>query len=317
MIKTELSLCLMAIIILTGICLAGKDSKDFPKLTGPYLGQKPPGKTPVVFAPGIVCTNGKEMMFGFFKKDSIFIFERIMPDFDKDWIYAPLYRTESKNGEWTKPRQSKNTGKPWFHAYPDAPEGTEIFFAWRKNLDGSGPTFDIDLWKVVKTSSGWLPPQRLSPSVNTDGFDSWPSVADDKTLYFFSNRKGGFGKSDLYRSKPQHGEYRAVENLGKFINSSLNDHDPFIAPDERYLLWCSDRPGGYGGNDLYIAYKQENGEWTGPFNLGETINTSANETRPYVTGNGRNLFFVRDVNSSRDIFWVDAKIIEKLRPYNL
>jgi len=306
---------LIIYLLLTATISINTDQESsFPKLTGPYLGQKPPGMTPEVFAPGIVCTGGREMMFGLFRDDSLLFFERISKDFDKDWIYAPVYRTEIKNGEWTEPQKSEISGRPWFHAYPDAPEGTEIFFAWRRNLDGSGPHKDIDLWKAVKTSDGWLSPQRLEPPVNTDRFDSWPSVSDDKTLYFFSSREGGLGKTDLYYSKLQHGEYHKVKNLGKDINSELNDHDPFIALDEIFLLWCSDRTGGYGGNDLYIAYKQDNGQWIGPFNLGETINTPANETRPFVTRNGRYLFFVRDDDhGSRDIFWVDAKVLKGLR----
>jgi hypothetical protein len=281
------------------------------------MGQKPPGKTAEVFAPAVVSTDAMEVMFGFFNNDSLFFFERAESDFDKDWIHIPVYRTEMKNGVWTQPQECEITGEPWVHAYPDAPAGTEIIFPWTKELDGSGPPLDVDMWRVVKTSDGWLPPQRLGPPVNTDKFDSWPSLALDKTLYFFSNRDGGFGRSDLYRAEWRDGEYREVENLGKVINSEFHDHDPFTAPDGSYLLWCSDRSDGYGGNDLYIAYRNSDGQWTGPFNLGKNINTSANETRPYVTGNGRYLFFASDANGGLDIYWVDAGFIKELKPEEL
>ena len=286
---------------------------DFPVLKGPYLGQPPPGDKPEVFAPGIVCTERMEDMYGFFKDGSLFFYESSTPDSDWDWISIPVYRTEIINGQWTKPKKADITGRPWIYEYPDAPEGTKIFFAWRKNLDGSGPRTDIDLWKAEKMSEGWAAPERLGPPVNTERFDSWPSLSEKETLYFFSTRNGGFGKADLYRSILQDDKYREVENLGEVINSEFSDHDPFIAPDESYLLWCSDRQGGFGGNDLYVAYKKDDGRWTEPFNLGEKINTPANETRPYVTDDGKYLFFVSDTNGNLDIYWVEARIIEKLK----
>jgi hypothetical protein len=309
-------LLLIFVFIFSDFCTQEKNP-EFPLLKGPYLGQPPPGNTPEIFAPGIVSTERKEFMYGFFNNGTLFFFESSIPDLEKDWIYIPVYRTEIKNGNWTKPQTSKKIGRPWIYEYHDAPEGTKIFFAWRKNLDGSGPRMDIDLWKAVKLSGDWSPPERLSPPVNTEKFDSWPSLSDKETLYFFSSRDGGFGKLDLYCSVLQSGEYQEVENLGQDINSEEHDHDPFIALDESYLLWCSNRPGGFGENDLYIVYRKDNGQWTKPFNLGEQINTSANETRPYVTTDGKYLFFVSDQNRNLDIFWVDAKIIEELKPDSL
>jgi len=294
-----------------------KEKDDSPVLKGPYLGQTPPGMSPEIFAPGIVSTERKEFIYGIFNNGSLFFFESSIPDSEKDWIHKPVYRMEIKDGKWTKPQKSETTGRPWIFNYTDAPEGTKIFFAWRKNLDGSGPRMDIDLWKAVKTSEGWVAPERLGPPVNTEKFDSWPSLSDKETLYFFSSRNGGFGKLDLYYSVLQDGGYQEVENLGQGINSEEHDHDPLIAPDESYLLWCSNRSGGYGRNDLYISYRKDKGQWTEPFNLGEKINTSANETRPYVTSDGKYIFFVSDTNNNLDIYWVDARIIEKLKPNEL
>ena len=304
----------MLLVIFMGISCAQDKTHDFPILKGPYLGQKPPGETPEVFAPGIVSTEKKEFMYGIFNNGSLIFFESSSPDLKKDWIDIPVYRMEIKNGKWTKPQKQEMTGRPWIYEYPDAPAGTKIFFAWRKNLNGSGPSMDIDLWKAVMSSEGWLPPERLGTPVNTEKFDSWPSLSDKETLYFFSSRNGGFGKLDLYYSVLEDGEYREVENLGQDINSEEHDHDPFIAPDESYLLWCSNRSGGFGENDLYIAYKKDNGMWAGPFNLGEKVNTPANETRPYVTADGKYLFYVSDTNGNLDIFWVSTKIIEELKP---
>jgi Tol biopolymer transport system component len=308
---------LMAFVFIFSNFCKKEKNQEFLVLKGPYLGQPPPGNNPEIFAPGIVSTERKEFMYGFFNEGSLFFFESSIPDSEMDWINIPVYRTEIKNGKWTKTQKWERTGRPWIYSYSGAPKDTKIFFAWKKNLDGTGPSMDIDIWKAVMLPDGWSLPERLSPPVNTEKFDSWPSLSEKETLYFFSSRDGGSGKLDLYCSVLQDGEYREVENLGEDINSEEHDHDPFIDPAESYLLWCSNRPGGYGGNDLYIAFRKNDGKWTKPINLGKKINTAANETRPYVTADGKYLFFVSDTNSNLDIFWVDASVLDQLKPDTL
>ncbi len=284
-----------------------------PMLTGPYLGQDPPEIEAEVFAPGIVSTGDHEVLYGFFNDATLLIFERSYPNFDKDWIYMPLYTIKLEEGKWTQTVKSSLSGKPWFHCYTDAPSGTSVFFAWKKNLDGSGPPKDIDIWRTVRGEDGWSDPQNLGFPVNTDKFDSWPSLSKDDTLYFFSTREEGFGRSDLYRSRSIDGRYSEVENLGPTINTEYFEHDPFIAPDENYLIWCSNRPGSLGMNDLYVSYRRENGTWTAPQNMGEGINSDADDTRPYVTPDGKYFFFNSDRAGNRDIYWVEARIIDEIR----
>jgi len=80
-------------------------------------------------------------------------------------------------------------------------------------------------------------------------------------------------------------------------------------------LWESTRDGGYGGTDIYVSFRQENGSWGAAINLGDKVNTSISQKGGYVTPDGKYLFFF-SLDSSRkgDIFWVDAQIIETLRP---
>jgi hypothetical protein len=299
--------------VLFGILVGCTHQADSPGLSGPYLGQEPPGTAAEVFAPNVVSTESNEVMFGFFDDGALFFFERTPLDFEADWIHAPVYRTEITDGLWTEPEKSTVTGRPWYCEYPEAPEGTVVLFPWRKNLDGSGPRLDIDIWRAVKGPKGWAEPVRLGLPVNTDSFDSWPSLSRKETLYFFSSREGGLGRLDLYRSALQGSEYSEVENLGDVINTEFNDHDPFIAPDESYLLWCSNRPGGLGKNDLYVSYRMPDGAWTTPRNLGDRINTPGDETRPYVTADGKYLFFNSTDSGSRDIYWVDTGILDTYR----
>jgi len=100
--------------------------------------------------------------------------------------------------------------------------------------------------------------------------------------------------------------------LSAFQN--LTTVNAFIAPDESYLIWDSEREDGYGDSDLYISFKQEDSSWGEAINLGDKINTGAWESNGYVTPNGKYLFFNRGVGPGNvDIFWVDAGIIETLR----
>ncbi len=283
-------------------------------LFGSYLGQQPPGTVPELFAPGIVSKEGsRDLMHGFFDDDNLFILYRYPVDFKGDWTKEPLVLMKRLNGRWTAPYPSKLIGKPWIYNLESVGTGERVIFAWTKNIDGSGPSNELYLWSATKSSKGWNEPVRLPAPINT-GFETWPSVSRDKTLYFFSRRKGGMGKFDIYQSVPQDGEYRQVQNLGDVINTPHIEEDPHIAPDGSFLLFDSNRPGGSGGFDLYVAWRKKDQSWTEPVNLGPTINTEHSECRAYLSADGKVLFFSSNRNGDFDTWWVSAKVIHDLRP---
>jgi len=216
------------------------------------------------------------------------------------------------NGEWTAPYESRLIGKPWFFNLESVSEGKQMIFTWTQNLNGSGSPRELYLWSSIKTQKGWTEPVRFKAPVNT-GFETWPSLSRDKILYFFSKRPGGMGEFDIYRSVPENGEYKEVQNLGNVINTRYIEEDPFIAPDGSYLLFDSNRPGGYGGYDLYIAWREKDGAWGRPVNLGERINSKYAENRAYISPDSKYLFFTSNRNGTMDTWWVDAMVIEELK----
>ena len=126
------------------------------------------------------------------------------------------------------------------------------------------------------------------------------------TLYFASNRPGSLGNHDIYRSRLVNGKYTKPENLGSQINSKYIEQDPFIAPDESYLLFTSvNRPDSLGQGDIYISKRQPNGSWTRARNLGEKINTSSFDFCPIMSPDDRYFFYA----SRQDIYWVEAASI--------
>ena len=115
------------------------------------------------------------------------------------------------------------------------------------------------------------------------------------------------------------GKYEQPKSLGQqFAIGSYNAH-PFIAPDESYIIWDSRRESGYGTSDLYISFRAADGSWGHAINMGDKINTTSAENYPSVSPDGKHLFFDRRVKTANnepsvDIYWVDAQIIETLRP---
>ncbi len=180
-----------------------------------------------------------------------------------------------------------------------SPDGTEFYFS-RLVPYTTFPRLGV-------MCAGWGEPQPLPPPVNPAD-SSWnadPSVTRDGTLYFSSDR-GGPGTLHIYRSRLVVGKYAEPEKLGPEINSEFNDYQPWISPDERTLIFSSSgsgeppyrhRPGelSSGGKpypraDLYISFNR-NGKWTPARHLEHGINSFAEEEFPFLTPDGRYLFF--------------------------
>jgi hypothetical protein len=170
---------------------------------------------------------------------------------------------------------------------------------------------------VEKTADGWSDAKMLGPSINSDTYyENYPSVTNDGTVYYMRGRSDG-SDAGLYRSRLKDGKYAVAEKLGAVINRDSSAADPYIAPDESYLIYCLEIAGGFGGYDLYVTFRKKDGSWTEPANLGRDVNSSTLDARPYVTPDGKFLFYYSDKTGNGDIYWVDAKIIDRLRPDDL
>jgi hypothetical protein len=117
----------------------------------------------------------------------------------------------------------------------------------------------------------------------------------------------------IYRSQLVNSNYSTVERLTNVINSSYGAWDPFIAPDESYMIFSTIRAGGYGQEDQYISYNV-NGTWSSPRNLGSAINTTQIEYGSYISPDNKYYFFSRPAgwgpNIAADIYWVDARALD-------
>jgi len=291
--------------------LAGQaDSQTFEKnLAGAYLGQKAPDIAPEIFAEGIISTNESEGCSGWGNNMEYFVFQRWMNR--KSYLYI----MNQINGEWSKPELLPFSEKYQAGDFTIAPDGKILIFASNIPIDEIGSEGEGgNIWIVEKSEKGWTKPRHIGRPINTKYHDSYPSLAANKNLYYFSRKPGGEGESDLYFSEFKNGRYQSPMNLGKGLNTAAHEWDPFIAPDESYLIYCSMMPGGLGSDDFYVAFKQENGNWGKPVHMGNVINSEKSENRPYVSPDGKYFFYASNKNGNWDIYWVSARIIEALRP---
>lgn len=290
--------------LLVAICIHAQQS-DFAKLTGPYLGQKPPGLMPEIFAPGIISTDASEGSSGFAHDGTVFIFQRFI---DRDCHTYIMTRTDNV---WATPellpfwKQLIHNGD-----FMIAPDDKTMLYQVKQDRSGQ---LVSNIWEVRLEESGWEKRSALPPPINTVYDESFATRASNGNLYFFSRRPGGAGESDLYLSEFKNGSYTDPINL-KIFNTRFHEWDPYIAPDESYLIFCSTKPEGSGMDDLYISFKNHENRWCDPIHMGKLINSPQSENRPYVTNDGRFFFYTSSKRGNRDIYWVDAKIIEELKP---
>ncbi|MDX2415162.1 MAG: hypothetical protein QNK33_08220 [Bacteroidales bacterium] len=285
--------------------------QKFTNLKGDYLGQTPPGEVPVIFAPEIISADSTvEHAYPSFSPDGNTVFwQSNFRQKDKETeIY--LKTMNRIDGQWTLPEASPFGGMPAF-----SPDGNQIYFISPETDKEKG------LFKVTKIGESWSEPESLNlisrfPELK---YLYGPSVTNDGTLYFFAHAEGLGSLNDfgIYRSEFNNGVYAKPELLPSSINkgNSIFTWTPFIAPDESYILFSSSRlttDTDYG--DIYICFRKSDGSWTEAINLGPGINSERQERFPYVSPDGKYLFFTRWVGrGNEDIFWVSAKIIDKIK----
>jgi len=165
-----------------------------------------------------------------------------------------------------------------------------------------------DLNITRKTENGWSPPQRIPEPVSSASEEFGFGLAADNTLYFCSHRSGGYGGCDVWVAPCINSTWPSATNIGNTINTANNDCGAAIAPDQSFMVFWSNRPGGYGTFDLYISLRQPDGKWSEPWNLGEKINTRAYEMAASISPDGRYLFFTRHGREA-DIYWVDLQAV--------
>ncbi len=198
-------------------------------------------------------------------------FEKNNPD--KNYVFKPVNLGEGVNTKHSE----------YFPTIPIL--GEELVFTRR--------TTSEDFFYSQNKSNKWDVAKPLPGNINTPLNEGAQTISQDGTWLIFTGCRWpqGFGGCDLYISYLTREGWSEAVNLGNQINTESWESQPSLSPDKRQLYFASDRPGGYGGSDLYVSNLQPNGTWSKPVNLGPEINTSGEENSPFIHADNQTLFF--------------------------
>lgn len=185
-----------------------------------------------------------------------------------------------------------NTSYPEYLPAITADEKTLIFTSQRN----TGKGLNEDFYISHQTDSGWTMATNLGKPINTSENEGAQTISPDgKYIYFTGcNRKDGLGSCDIYYSRKTGNSWSEPLNIGPPINTSRWESQPSISADGRSLYFCTNRPGGRGGKDIWVSHREKDEIWGEPINLGENINTIKDDQCPFIHPDNQTLYFSSD-----------------------
>jgi hypothetical protein len=279
-----------------------------------------PANKPELFGANVISTQDDEFSSAFTTDGRQIYFAKKSPTTQRSSVVL-ICTSVLEKGAWSTP-----TIAPFSGPYKDlspciTPDGSRFYFVSTRPIDDK-PKPDADIWYMDKAGPGWGTPVNAGKVINSDLYEQSISVASSGTIYFSSTRDRR--SLDIYRSRFVNGNYEAPENVGEAINSpDFNEQDVFVAPDESYMLFsCVGRPdaivategAAYPRSDLYISVSKE-GKWSAAVNLGPLVNSTADEAYPFVSRDGKTLYFTSERNfaSAKNSGLTYDELIKKLR----
>ena len=210
-------------------------------------------------------------------------------------VNEDLFYSKQNNGYW---EEAQSFGKPINSQYNEGSarlsrDGKTLYFARCESPDGMG---NCDLYTASMQADGtWGQIKNLGPNVNSKAWDSHPTLsANEDTLYFASDRLGGFGLSDIYYTyKTKGGSWAKAKNLGPVVNTRESEVSPFFHPLYQVLYFSSrGQLYNFGDFDIYKTYKVK-GHWQEPRNIGPLVNGRGSEYYFTIDAASKNLYYAR------------------------
>lgn len=326
---------LRLLLLIAGVLNLGcqfVESTDHQKHNVDLFQSAPSDSLPALFGPGFISTDLSERDAALSPQGDVFYFTV--------WTgaFGAIAATHQTAEGWTEPELV-----PFSGIYSDLEpcitiDGMRMYFASNRPLNGQGEAKDYDIWYVDRIEDGWSEPVNIGAPVNTEKNEFYPSMTADGILVVTARYEGSLGGEDLFFVKSGDGVFLQPQNPGPAINSPRDEFNSFIAADGQMILFSSfGREDGLGGGDLYISFRDENGDWQPAKNLGESINSTSLDYCPSISPDGKWLFFtsqrralqpdnngkftyaelVRKLNGPQngfgDLYWLNSTILQNFK----
>lgn len=219
--------------------------------------------------------NDRSLQAGNFRKKTYQFALDMMGKRNKDWVFAPVNLGDSVN----------TRDLEYFPTLTI--DGKKLIFTRRIGNNE-------DFYVSDKIPDGWSKAVPLPGNINSLEYNEGAETISQNgrwLIFTGCNFPEGFGSCDLYISYLTKTGWSKPQNLGRNINSDFWESTPSLSPDKRALYFSSNRPGGYGGKDIWVSYRDERGTWGIPYNLGPEINTSGDESTPFIHADNQTLYF--------------------------
>ncbi|HEY5408244.1 MAG TPA: hypothetical protein VIJ92_14205 [Ginsengibacter sp.] len=277
------------------------------QLNNAYFNESLPGNKITMFAPGIISDEfGNRDMAISPKGDEIFY----TMQYNYGMLSTILY-SKKINGKWTSPEVADFCGQHKDLEPVFSFDGIRLYFSSNRPLADTGGEKDYDIWYVTKVNGKWVNPLNMKSPVNTDKDEYYASVAKNNNIYFTRAVEGR--EEDIMVCKFIDGKYKEAESLPDNINSTGDEFNAFVDPDETYIIFSGyKRKDGYGSGDLYISKKNDKGEWQQAKNLGASINSTSLDYCPYITPDKKYFFFTSNRHTIKTPF-KKAKTFKELK----
>ncbi|MDT0553933.1 hypothetical protein [Urechidicola vernalis] len=278
-------------------------NSDSLNVKSPYFGQKLPGLTPEIFAPGVVSLNGRfEHSVSFSPKlDEIYYTASIK---DED---PSIYFSKLEGEKWTSPKKANFTkGKKAGEMQGFvSPKGDKIYFTAHNPFTLPEHEESVKAWYVNRLDNSWSEATQLDSPINKD-FVFYLNQATNGDLYYFN-----VSKRKTYYAPNRNGKFPEVHEV------EIGGAHAFIAPSQDYIVVnARNTEDAQRKSDIYVYFKQNDGTWSKAINLGPEVNSKFAETCPSITPDGKYLFFAKyeEEGGESNIYWVSTEVIENLRP---